>query len=560
MLADEVNRAPAKTQAALLEAMQERQVTADGTTHPLDPPFLVIATQNPIEYEGTYPLPEAQLDRFILRTTVGYPSHDDEWDLLARRMERGTDEVVLSAITDPAGLRAMQASLETVHVDEAIGRYVVALVDATRQRLSAAGGSEPSRQPRSGEAESRPRRARRPRLRDAGRREGDRHPRARASRGAAQRPVGAAGVGGRGARRARRRGAGTVGSVSAPVALQRQSTARLVAVAAVAVAGLFAGILTGRVELVALGAPFAVLLVGGVVMAERPRLGVDVVPDSDRVVAGEDIVVRDHDLELRAVVAARGLAPPSRASPRSSSRSDGRLVWATRVGRRPTSLVVRAAESPVGGRVARPAAFGGGRAVRVGALDGCAARPRTTVRVLPDDGTLRALLPNVEPRAASGAHVARRRGEGFEFAEVRQYREGDRLRSVNWYQTARRGELWVNDHHPEKSGDLVVLVDTFADRPSGGSASLERSVRVAWQVAMAHLAAHDRVGVVGFGGLPSWVTPGGGERARLAVHRPAARVARVVDRRRSARSPTCLGRSFLRAHRCSRCPGCTISA
>jgi uncharacterized protein (DUF58 family) len=100
---------------------------------------------------------------------------------------------------------------------------------------------------------------------------------------------------------------------------------------------------------------------------------------------------------------------------------------------------------------------------------------------------------------------------------VRQYREGDRLRSVNWNQTARRGELWVNDHHPEKSGDLVVLVDTFADRPSGGSSSLERSVRVAWQVAMAHLATHDRVGVVGFGGLASWVTPGGGERARLTV-------------------------------------------
>src|SRR4029077_19341154 len=89
------------------------------------PPFLVVATQNPIEYEGTYPLPEAQLDRFILRTAVGYPSLDDEWDLLARRMDRGTDEVSLQAVTDPAGLRAMQASLECVHVDEAIGRYVV---------------------------------------------------------------------------------------------------------------------------------------------------------------------------------------------------------------------------------------------------------------------------------------------------------------------------------------------------------------------------------------------------------------------------------------------------
>jgi MoxR-like ATPase len=123
--------------------MQERQVTADGTTHPLDPPFLVIATQNPIEYEGTYPLPEAQLDRFILRTTVGYPSRDDEWDLLARRMQRGTDEVDLAAITDPSGLRAMQASMEAVHVDEAIGRYVVALVDATRGATQLQVGASP---------------------------------------------------------------------------------------------------------------------------------------------------------------------------------------------------------------------------------------------------------------------------------------------------------------------------------------------------------------------------------------------------------------------------------
>ncbi len=143
VLADEVNRAPAKTQAALLEAMQERQVTADGVTHPLDPPFLVVATQNPIEYEGTYPLPEAQLDRFILRTAVGYPSLDDEWGLLSRRIERGTDEVSLQALTDPAGLRAMQASLECVHVEEAIGRYVVALVDATRTAPQLQVGASP---------------------------------------------------------------------------------------------------------------------------------------------------------------------------------------------------------------------------------------------------------------------------------------------------------------------------------------------------------------------------------------------------------------------------------
>ena len=93
LLADEINRAPPKTQAALLEAMQERQVTTDGTTQPLERPFLVLATQNPIEYEGTYPLPEAQLDRFLLRIGFGYPSADDEWEMLARRIERRGDEV-----------------------------------------------------------------------------------------------------------------------------------------------------------------------------------------------------------------------------------------------------------------------------------------------------------------------------------------------------------------------------------------------------------------------------------------------------------------------------------
>jgi MoxR-like ATPase len=132
VLADEVNRAPAKTQAALLEAMQERQVTADGVTYPLPRPFLVVATQNPIEYEGTYPLPEAQLDRFLLRTAMGYPSADDEHALVARRLARGADEVVLRRIVSGEELLAMQQSLEAVHVDDAVVGYVVALVHATR--------------------------------------------------------------------------------------------------------------------------------------------------------------------------------------------------------------------------------------------------------------------------------------------------------------------------------------------------------------------------------------------------------------------------------------------
>src|SRR6266511_2717856 len=105
LLGDEINRAPPKTQAALLEAMQERQVTIEGQTSRLGPPFLVIATQNPIEYEGTYPLPEAQLDRFLLRLSVGYPSRDDEWQILERRLERAVDEVAGDAARGRGGLR-----------------------------------------------------------------------------------------------------------------------------------------------------------------------------------------------------------------------------------------------------------------------------------------------------------------------------------------------------------------------------------------------------------------------------------------------------------------------
>src|SRR5439155_21483056 len=104
VLGDEINRAPPKTQAALLEAMQERQVTIEGFSHPLERPFLVIATQNPIEYEGTYPLPEAQLDRFLPRVSVGYPGRADEWGMLERRLERAEDEIHLDHVIDLAGL------------------------------------------------------------------------------------------------------------------------------------------------------------------------------------------------------------------------------------------------------------------------------------------------------------------------------------------------------------------------------------------------------------------------------------------------------------------------
>jgi len=132
LLADEINRATPKTQAALLEAMQESQVTIEGQSFPLEQPFVVIATQNPIEMEGTYPLPEAQLDRFLLRVGIGYPDADAEREILKRRRERRTDAATVPTIVTRTELLAMQGALEDVFVSEALERYIVALAQATR--------------------------------------------------------------------------------------------------------------------------------------------------------------------------------------------------------------------------------------------------------------------------------------------------------------------------------------------------------------------------------------------------------------------------------------------
>jgi MoxR-like ATPase len=143
LLGDEINRAPPKTQAALLEAMQEGQVSAEEVTYVLDQPFVVIATENPIEYEGTYPLPEAQLDRFILRASVGYPNRAQEWEILRRRIERQEEDVHLSPVIDSKELIAMQDSVEEVHVSESLGYYIVDLVSATREHPDVQVGASP---------------------------------------------------------------------------------------------------------------------------------------------------------------------------------------------------------------------------------------------------------------------------------------------------------------------------------------------------------------------------------------------------------------------------------
>jgi MoxR-like ATPase len=141
-LADEINRATPRTQAALLEAMQERQVTVDGVTRPLAPPFLVLATQNPIEYEGTFPLPEAQLDRFLMRLSLGYPEADEEGQILRNLKKQHPIEAV-TQVVDGAELLALYDTVSDVHVDESLERYILAIVRATRSHADVALGASP---------------------------------------------------------------------------------------------------------------------------------------------------------------------------------------------------------------------------------------------------------------------------------------------------------------------------------------------------------------------------------------------------------------------------------
>ena len=346
LLADEINRAPPKTQAALLEAMQERQVTIEGVTHPLAPPFLVLATQNPIEYEGTYPLPEAQLDRFLLRIGVGYPEREQEWDVLARRLERASDEVELEPVVGRDELLEMQQAIEqrarraqrrALHGRPRRG-------DALGQRRP--GRGEPARLAGAAEALALPRRARRPRLRDAGRREGGRRARARAPALAAAGALGAAAPAGRHRARAARPGAdaGARAGARAGTRVTRAATTKLGAYAALAGLGLLAALVLGRPEPAALAAPFALLLVVGLSLAEPPRVGALFELEAERQVEGEPV---EALLELRAEnvvprlellfdlprgLADRGAEPaapaaparrPSRARPTRSAASAG---------------------------------------------------------------------------------------------------------------------------------------------------------------------------------------------------------------------------------------------
>jgi uncharacterized protein (DUF58 family) len=289
--------------------------------------------------------------------------------------------------------------------------------------------------------------------------------------------------------------------------MTRRSSPRLAGYAGLAALALVAGLAAGRVELVALAAPFALAAAIGAAAGREPQLDATLTLDRERALEDDEVPLA---LEL--------------SSATGASRIDvlAQLPGALRTAR-PNPLAVRLAagetrtiELPL--RCARWGAFSVGptlvRAQDALAFHAWEARlgAPAPLRVYPSVETLHALLPPFETQVYVGNQVSRARGEGIEFADVRPWTPGDRIRRINWRATARRGELWVNDQHPERNTDVVLFLDTFAEIEHDGRSTLDLAVRAATSLAYRYLQRKDRVGVVSFGGYLSWLLPASGTR------------------------------------------------
>jgi len=510
LLADEINRAPPKTQAALLEAMQERQVTTGRETRALAAPFVVIATQNPIEYEGTYPLPEAQLDRFLLRLRVGYPSLEDEREVMLRRLDRGADDVELNPIVDAATLVEMQASLEQVYVAEAIVDYIARLVRATRESPRVQVGSSPRGglavlKLARGHAVLRGRGYVTPEDVKGGGGAGARAP---VDGGAGA--VAAAAARRRARRGVSRAGADAGGRGSRAAAVVTAATPRLRAAVWLAAVGIVLALALGRSEPAAVAAPFALLAIVGLQHRRPVRVEVELGLERDRAEEGDRVAgrlsVRSADASDRLEVEL--LLPPGLAVEQQLEEAFALPAGGER-------------EFPLTVVCERWGAYSAGlvRLRRYDRLRLVAHDQELDVgpplRVYPSRETLRSLVQPAQTQASVGDQVARRKGEGIELAELRPYSPGDELRRVNWRASARSGELVVNEHHPERNASVVLLLDTFAEL-GGRRNPLDRSLRAAVALAGRYLARRDRVGLLVLGAGLRWLRPGSGA---LQLHR-----------------------------------------
>jgi uncharacterized protein (DUF58 family) len=290
----------------------------------------------------------------------------------------------------------------------------------------------------------------------------------------------------------------------------RFTSPRLAAYAALAASGLVAGLALGRVEPVALAAPFALGLVAAAMAGREPRVSARLSLDRERAIEGDEVTAT---IELSGDAARLELLL---VLPEELTTGDdtARAIHLRAKEERTIELKLRCERwgaLPVGPLLVRARdvlAFRSWEA-NVGEAQ--------HLRVYPSEETLRSLVPPLETQVFAGNQVARVRGEGIEFADLRVWQPGDRIRRVNWRASALRGELWVNEQHPERNTDVVLFLDTFAEVRAHGRSTHDRAVRAAATLAHVYLQRKDRVGLVGFGGYLSWILPQSGARQLYAI-------------------------------------------
>ena len=472
--------------------MQERQATVEGDTFPLPDPFHVLATANPIEYEGTYPLPEAQLDRFLMRVSFGYPTADEEYDVVQRRLERQHEEVDLALVTDSAGLRAMQAAVETVTMDESVSRYCVELAASTRQHKDVLTGSSPARLSRPCARCSWVCGDPGPRLRDPRGRQGGRPPGALAPDHGQARAVDDPGE--RASRGGRRPGFRP--DAPRPRAEMTDNRSRWRPTSALArsltVAGVGVGLaLTlGRPALVVIVAPL--LVVGALGLLHKPQQEPRVHARIGHVQLHEGqgtrtrLEVFDED-DVEVVTRVMGQVPyvalhPAEGAVAYRSGQDRSIeISPRRWGSRLLGAEKVAMMSPWAGYRWGPASI-----------------PAHEMYVLPTLTHLRTLAEAPQPIGLIGAHRSRRDGDGTEFSSIRAFHSGDRLRRINWRVSLRQGTLHVESTRAEEDTAVLLIVDAMADYGisegvGGQESALDVTVRAAAAVAEQYLQGGDRV-------------------------------------------------------------------
>jgi uncharacterized protein (DUF58 family) len=282
---------------------------------------------------------------------------------------------------------------------------------------------------------------------------------------------------------------------------------RLAGYAAIAAAALIGGLVLGRVELVALAAPFVFVVVAAPTLARKPELEATTSLDRERALETETVDMR---LTLTANHAAERVdlfvrLPSELVADTSNPRAVGLVAGV------PRTLDVPLRCARWGAFVLEPALVRVRDRLGFYSWEGRLG-DRTALRVYPSVETLRTLLPPLETQVFVGNQVSRAKGDGIEFADIREWHRGDRLRRVNWRASARRGELWVNEQHPERNADVVLFLDTFTDVRMGDRSTLDLTVRAATSLAHRYLERKDRVGIVSFGGFLSWLLPSSGTR------------------------------------------------